>query len=128
MKRILICEDDEEIVELTKIILSDCGYDITVLRMCTNDIVSRVRDIKPDLVLMDLWLPEIGGEKAIELLKADPITRDIPIIVFSACNQAEIIAKKLNAEGCIPKPFTIEFFEDKVNELIADTNHLPSRK
>lgn len=128
MKKILICEDDEEIVELTKIILGDNGYDTVVLRMCGNDIVSRVRDIKPDLVLMDLWLPEIGGEKAIELLKADPLTKDIPVVVFSACNQADIIARKLNAEGCIPKPFTIDFFEGTVNELIADTNHLPSRK
>ena len=127
-KKILICEDDEDIVELTRIILGGHGYEIFVLKMCGNDIVCKVRDIMPDLVLMDLWLPEIGGEKAIQQLKAHPDTKDIPVVVFSACNQAELIAQRLKADGCIPKPFAVDFFEEKISEIIGHAPHLSARK
>lgn len=118
MKRILICEDDQEIIELTSIILRLTGHQVYVFKSCDNDIVKRVQNIKPDLVLMDLWLPEIGGEAAIVQLKSDEITRKIPIVVFSANNSAPEVAKRVHAQGCITKPFSITSFEDTVSEML----------
>jgi CheY-like chemotaxis protein len=118
MKRILICEDDQEIIELTTIILKLTGHQVYVFKSCDNDIVQKVQNIKPDLVLMDLWLPEIGGEAAILQLKSDTVTRDIPIIVFSANNSALEVARRVNAEGCITKPFSITSFEDTVSQVL----------
>lgn len=118
MKRILICEDDQEIIELTTIILRLTGHQVYVFKSCDNGIVDKVRSIKPDLVLMDLWLPEIGGEAAIIQLKNDSVTCQIPIIVFSANNSAVEIARRVNAEGCITKPFSITCFEDTVSAVL----------
>jgi CheY-like chemotaxis protein len=118
MKRVLICEDDDEIIELTAIILKLNGYDVNVIKDCSDDIAGRVYEMKPDLVLMDLWIPQIGGERAIMELKGNPFTRSIPVVVFSACNQAELVAKKVHAEGCIHKPFAINFLEDTVSHML----------
>lgn len=118
MKRILICEDDQEIIELTTIILRLTGHQVYVFKSCDTDIVKRVESIMPDLVLMDLWLPEIGGEAAILHLKSHSPTRDIPIIVFSANNSAPEVAKRVHAEGCITKPFSISRFEDTVSQVL----------
>ena len=117
MKNVLLCEDDNEIIELTAIILQLNGYHISILRECQRDITNRVYRLKPDLILMDLWIPEIGGEQAIIQLKDDARTKQIPVIVFSACNQAPQIAQRLNAEDCIMKPFAINSLEDKVSQF-----------
>lgn len=118
MKRILICEDDQEIIELTTIILGLTGHQVYVFKSCDNEIVQKVKNIKPDLVLMDLWLPEIGGEAAIRQLKSDSFTSSIPIIVFSANNSASEVARRVKAEGCITKPFSITCFEDTVSAML----------
>lgn len=118
MKNVLLCEDDGEIVEMTAIILQLNGYHISILRKCDIDITNRVHRLKPDLILMDLWIPEIGGEQAILQLKNDPRTKDIPVLVFSACNQAPLIAQRVNAEGYILKPFAVNMLEEKITGML----------
>lgn len=117
MKNVLLCEDDDEIIELTAIILRLSGYRLSVLKKCDHDIVQRVRILQPDLVLMDLWIPDIGGENAIIQLKNDEHTKSIPVIVFSASNKAEEVAERVKAQGCITKPFAVNMLEEKISEL-----------
>ena len=105
-KCILIYEDDQEILFLCKKILSKSKYRVETLSRCEN-VISDIDSIKPNLILMDLWIPEIGGEKAITMIKENPATCHIPVLLFSANADIEEICNKINANGYIEKPFDI---------------------
>ncbi|NDP22643.1 MAG: response regulator [Paludibacter sp.] len=104
--KILIYDDDEEILLLCKAILSKYDFEVETLSRCEN-ILNDVEAIQPHLILMDLWIPEIGGEKAIEILKQDESAKQTPVLLFSANADIKEICKKVNADGYIEKPFTI---------------------
>lgn len=108
-KRILIYEDDQEILELCRIILTKNGYAVETMTRCEN-VIHDTQRIAPDLILMDLWIPEIGGEKAIRLIKEHPALRHIPVLLFSANRDIKEICKRLNADGYLEKPFDIKTF------------------
>ena len=105
-KCILIYEDNPEILFLCKKILSKSKYRVETLLRCEN-VIADIDLIKPNLILMDLWIPEIGGEKATAMLKENPATCNIPVLLFSANADIEEICNKINANGYIEKPFDI---------------------
>ncbi len=70
------------------------------------------------MILMDLWIPEMGGEKAIVLMKNNKSTQHIPIIVFSVNAEIEEISDRVNANGYLSKPFKIESLKKIIDEHI----------
>ncbi len=116
-KCIVLYEDDPEILFLCKLILKKEQYGVITFTTCDNVVEDLIR-IKPDLVIMDLWIPEIGGEKAVTLFKSNPATRHIPVLLFSANDKIEEICEKVNADGCIAKPFDIYNFKKIIAETI----------
>jgi two-component system cell cycle response regulator DivK len=68
---------------------------------------------------MDNWIPDIGGVKAVQQLKADPELKSIPIIFFSANDRVEDLALEAGAEFFLQKPFEIEELEATVSKAIA---------
>lgn len=114
-KRILLYEDDPEIRFLCKKILEKNQYRVEVLPKCDN-VISDIESIKPNLILMDLNIPEIGGEKAIALIKSNSATSHIPVLLFSASVGIKEICKKVNADGYIEKPFNLSTFIEKVEQ------------
>lgn len=119
-KNILICDDDVAILEVTKTILELSGYSVET-KENTNNIIETVVELKPDLIIMDLWIPEVGGEETTMILKSDERTRRIPIILFSANNDIERIASKTQAEDFIKKPYEIQELEEKVAKNLLRT-------
>lgn len=103
---ILVFDDDEDMLVLCKIIFEKLNYRLET-RARSENILADLKKVQPNLILMDLRIPEIGGEKAIELLKNDPETADIPVILFSANPEIEKIAKLVKANGFLKKPFDI---------------------
>ena len=75
---------------------------------------------------MDLWIPNIGGEQATNILKANEATRGIPVILFSANNDIEKIAGKTKADAFIKKPYDIEELENLVAETIKNNSKVSS--
>jgi DNA-binding NtrC family response regulator len=114
-KCILIYEDDPEILLLCKIILMQSQYRVETLSKCEN-VINDIDRIKPNLILMDLWIPEIGGEKAIALVKENPATRHIPVLLFSANPDIQEICKKINADGYVAKPFDIDTLKETIEQ------------
>lgn len=114
MKKVLIFDDDKEILLLCKTILERHNIEVVTLIRCDN-IISEIETHQPDIVLMDLWIPEMGGEKAIAVAKADEKSKKIPILVFSANNDIQVISKKVKADGFLRKPF-------KITELLEIVN------
>lgn len=116
-KCILIYEDDQEILSLCKKILSKSQYRVETLSRCEN-VISDIDSIKPNLIIMDLWIPEIGGEKAVTMIKENSATRHIPVLLFSANAEIKEVCKKINADGYIEKPFDINIFKKIIEQYI----------
>lgn len=106
-KCILIIDDDEDTLQLTSIILERSDYKVITIDRCGEDIVDKVKEIRPQIILMDLRIPEIGGAKGTRLIKNDPAINKIPLILFSADKDIEMIADDVNADGALRKPFDI---------------------
>lgn len=117
-KNILIYDDDLEILLLCKAILSRYNFVVETLPSCDN-IITDILLFKPDVILMDLWIPEIGGEKAISLVKQNEQTKNIPVIIFSANVDITDIAKKVYADGYIEKPFSVTHFIETIQSHLG---------
>lgn len=115
MKKVLIFDDDPDILELCSIILQGKGF-TTMMELDCKNLISKIKEYNPDLILMDNWIPGMSGTEATLLLKKTPETAHIPVILFSANNNIESIARDANAEYFLKKPFDI-------NELLATVDN-----
>ena len=116
-KCILIFDDDVDILGVCKIILEGQNYRVETRRLCDN-IIEDISEVKPDIILMDLWIPEIGGENAINLVKKNEATQHIPVTLFSANAEIEEISKRTNADGFLKKPFEIAAMLQIIENII----------
>ena len=117
-KCVLILDDDPELLMVCKIILEQNNYMVQTRLFC-DDILKDCKEVSPDIILMDLWIPNIGGEKAILLLKENPATVDIPVILFSANAEIDIIEKRSKANGVLKKPFDINVLLATIENSLA---------
>jgi serine phosphatase RsbU (regulator of sigma subunit) len=104
--RILIVDDEPLNIDYLEQELEDSDYE---LLSATNgqEALERIRESLPDLVLLDIMMPVMDGFAVLEQVKADPATRDIPIIIISANNDLPSVVKGIQkgAEDYLPKPF-----------------------
>ena len=100
-KLILIVDDFKDDREMYSHYLSRCGFNVS-LACDGQEALEKAFQLRPDLILMDLWLPQIAGWEAIRQLKADIRTRHIPIVVLTA--RAFVSASAVGCEGCLIKP------------------------
>jgi two-component system cell cycle response regulator DivK len=119
---ILIIEDNELNLKLVKDILDFQGYS-TVVAGLGAEAFDLARQHHPDLILLDIQLPDISGEEAARRLKADAQTRAIPIIAVTAFAMPGDREKTLES-GCddyISKPFSIREFLALVGRYTGET-------
>lgn len=116
-KTILIFDDNKAILDTFSIVLQSFGYEVAT-SSTSHDIIEKVENFKPDLIIMDNWIPEIGGVKATQLLKNHTEYKNIPVIICSATNDIESLAGLAGAEGFLSKPFDIDDLEKNVADLI----------
>ena len=104
--RILIVDDEPFNVDYLEQELADLNYE-TIAAVNGQDALDRIKSAAPDLILLDIMMPILDGFAVLERIKADPATRDIPVIVISANNDLQSMIKgiKLGAEDYLPKPF-----------------------
>jgi len=106
--RILCIEDEQEMIDLISLILSRRGFEVTGAHGGQNGLDMVRRDL-PDLVLLDLMMPDLDGWEVYQQMKAHEETRDIPVIVVTA--KAQSIDKVLGlhiakVDDYIAKPFS----------------------
>ncbi len=118
--RILVVEDNMDNYELVRFVLERAGYDV-FLAMNGRDGVAAARFQKPDLILMDLAMPEMDGWAAAEKLKADEITRSIPLYALSAHTLPSDRKRAIEAgcDGYISKPIHMAGFLDVVERALG---------
>ncbi|SRR5258708_2831739 len=119
-KRILIVEDNELNMRLLNDVLEAHGYDIRQSAE-GKPVLALTRQFRPHLILMDIQLPDISGLDACRELKADPETRDIPVVAVTAFAMAgdESKARAAGCEGYITKPIRLSEFLETVEQFMA---------
>jgi DNA-binding response OmpR family regulator len=116
--RVMIFDDDTDLLEVCSIVLKSKNYIVVALNKC-SDIVQEVKSFTPNVILMDNWIPDVGGVKATQLLKNNPDLKSIPVIFFSANDRVEDLALEAGAEFYLQKPFEIEELEATVSKAVA---------
>ena len=122
-KTILTVDDEERVLQLINDILSTKGYDV-LTAMSGKEAIRKSKKSLPDLIVMDIMMPDIDGAEAVKLLKEDPTTKDIPILFLSG-----IIMKEegksdmdINVGGdfysALPKPFGADELLTAVDKLL----------
>lgn len=115
--RILILDDDTDILFFCSFIFENLGFEVTSATHC-KDIYDQVEKSYPDIILIDNWIPDIGGTKAIQLLKQHPVFKQIPTILFSANNNLPALAEEAGADSYLKKPFDLTTIEDMVLSMV----------
>jgi DNA-binding response OmpR family regulator len=119
MKRILIVDDNVFMVELMTYILNSKGYDVIAL-YTGNEVFSQIKIDNPDLIILDLALPDLDGRDICKLLKLNSSTKNLPVIL---CSGAEDLDEALTLPGApddvLHKPFDINALIEKVEDQLA---------
>jgi CheY-like chemotaxis protein len=119
MKRILVVEDNETNMYLIKFMLEKSGYEVIEAREGAVGVELAVKE-KPDLILMDIQLPDINGLEATKRIRASEADSDIPIIALTSFAMAGDREKAL-AAGCtgyIEKPINPETFMAEIEKYL----------
>jgi len=116
-KRVLILDDDPDILQICSIVLKKKGFEVSTLNT-SSQVIDQVRNYHPDVILMDNWIPGPGGIEATRMLKLAPETHDIPVIFFSANSNVTQLAREAQADYFLQKPFDITELEAIVQMAI----------
>ena len=125
MAKILVVDDERDVVELINFILSKEGYEVLSAYNGREalEIVGllpfNALPVKPDLVILDIMMPDIDGYTVQNKMMENDKTRSIPILILTAKGQMkELFGMATNVAAYIEKPFDPQILRDKVNELI----------
>lgn len=120
MPKIVVAEDERDILELIRFILEFNGFDV-VTADNGEEAVRKVLTESPDLVLLDVRMPRMTGHQACQALKANPKTRQIPVVFLSARGQEADVkyGLSLGAAEYILKPFSPEELPGRLRAVLA---------
>ncbi len=119
-KTVLIVEDNELNMKLFHDLLDAHGYDV-LQAVNAEEALAQAREHVPDLILMDIQLPEVSGLEVTKWIKDDPMLADIPIIAVTAFAMKGD-EERIRAGGCedyVAKPISVTAFVDKVKRYLG---------
>jgi CheY-like chemotaxis protein len=120
--QILLVDDDPDQVEMYRYALEDVGF-VVVSASTGSEAVTRARALCPDVVVLDVRLPDMSGWEVCKVLKTDPSTGNIPVIVLTAAATATLAADAANA-GCaayLLKPCYPDELAVSIRNVLAST-------
>jgi len=119
-RKILIVDDEVDILHFLELVLQERGYQVTSATGGQNAL-ALARTQRPDLVLLDIMMPQMDGWEVLRLLRVDPNTQAIPVAMISARTDAKDRVQGLQ-EGALDyicKPFSLDELLTKVDSLFA---------
>jgi CheY-like chemotaxis protein len=120
-KKILLVDDSSTVLMMEKMILSQGRYDLCTAKNGVEG-VARAKAERPDLILLDVVMPELDGFGALEAIRADEVTRGIPVIMVTTRSEA-LSLEKGYARGCndyVTKPVNSSELLAKVRNLLGE--------
>ena len=131
MYRVLVVDDESDVTELLQYRLEQEGYRVATLNDPLGFVV-KVREFEPDLMLLDIMMPELSGIQLCRIVRADPLMKDIPVIFLSTRGEVEDRIKGLEAgaEDYISKPFNTNELLLRVSKMLSRSGSrtLPARQ
>jgi DNA-binding response OmpR family regulator len=121
MKRILIVDDDIDILTVVQLVLDSSGFEVSAISNW-QQIYTQIDTFKPDLVLLDVSLGTQDGRNICKQLKSNDQTKHISIILFSANHNVEKSVIECMADSFISKPFDINNLIEGINNQLMETN------
>ncbi len=124
MKKILLVDDDVDFCEATKLLLESKAYEV-VMAHDGKQGLEKVRADQPDVVILDVMMPEMNGYDVCVVLKADPELKNIPVVLLTAVDQAmfrttytRLMGQMTEADDYIAKPVEPEELVKRVEALL----------
>ncbi len=118
MKKILVVDDDDDVLETTQLILEIAGYDVEPL----NDaelIFERIDDFEPNLIILDIVLGKIDGRVICSQIKSHDDTRHIPVLMMSGLyDLKEVQEMECAPDDFMSKPFKMDVLLEKIEKLV----------
>ena len=120
MKKILIVDDEADIIEILQFVLESNGYEC-ITAFDGEEGLKLAREANPDLIILDVMMPKMNGYKISRLLKYDAKYKNIPILMLTARSQDtdKALGEETGADEYITKPFQIENIFETVNKYLG---------
>ena len=120
-KKVLIIDDDALIRETVRLALAHAGFDASQSEDSTTAL-DLIRGQKPDLVILDLYMPGVSGFELCRALKAHPETKHIPVLIFTGSNETVDVIGGIDAGAFqyITKPVDSSVLVSKIKGILKD--------
>jgi CheY-like chemotaxis protein len=117
-KRILVADDEPMTAEMLSAMLAYRGYEV-VCAYDGTDALKRAHELKPDAVLLDVYMPGLEGAAVARLLRADPELSSCPIVLISSADESDIEWREAGADLFLQKPVNLRHLPDVVDGLLG---------
>jgi DNA-binding response OmpR family regulator len=128
-KKILIVDDEDDILQFLELVLREKGYEV-VTAAGGQEALTRAQMDKPDLVLLDIMMPQMDGWEVLKLLRVDDETSHIPVAMLSARTEAKDRVQGLQ-EGAVDyicKPFALQELLEKIGTIFAQVEERGAKR
>lgn len=123
-KKVFLVDDDPDFVEAVRAVVESDGY-LCEVAYDGQECLDRVGEVKPDIIILDVMMPEVNGHEACKALKENPATAKIPVILLTAVasrvtssNYTHRDMLESEAEDYIPKPVEPEVLLSRIKDWI----------
>ena len=120
-KKIMIVDDQEDIVELVRVKLGKEGFDVIGVNS-GKECLEKLKEVKPDLILMDMLMPGMSGRETTEKIRDNPKTKNLKIAFLTVCKfsgMGKKTLKKLKVLDYIIKDFNKDGLVERVRKLVS---------
>ncbi len=119
-KKIMIVDDEEDLIELVKAILERAGFEVIGVSS-GQECLDKLKGIKPDLILMDMMMPNMTGLETTKEIRKNPKTKGLKVVFLTVARLSEVGKKdleKLNVLDYITKPFDNDDLIERVKKAL----------
>lgn len=118
-KNVLVIEDNHAILDVITLVLQSESYQVNGLNK-SADMLLHIEQFKPDLIILDIMLPDGDGRDLLKILRSDQQTEDIPVLMISARYTAQNVQHgEYKPNGFLAKPFDIDDLLDRIEGILA---------
>jgi len=120
-KKIMIIDDELDFLKMVKLNLEDTGKFEVLALSGANEVIAHVHSFKPDVILLDMVMPGIGGIEVCDMLNSDPLGQTLPILVLSALDKDKdkLMAYKKGIVGYLTKPIEKDLLIAKIENVLS---------
>ena len=116
---VLVADDESAITALVGEMLRFAGFRVARANGGT-EAIKLARHERPDIILLDVMMPDLDGRDACRLLKMDHDLRDVPVVLFSSADERDVHWAGAGADGFLQKPFSIRALPDLIRRFLKD--------